>query len=53
MGKLSGRKLSEDENKAKEPAILRKAISEKGNCPEKRNSTYPGKRLKGSPGREA
>lgn len=29
MGKLSGRKLSEAENKAKEPAILRKAISEK------------------------
>lgn len=32
MGELSGSKLSEAENKAKEPAILRKGISEKGNC---------------------
>lgn len=52
LGTLGGSKLSEAEKKAKEPAILRKGISEKGNCLEKWNSTYPGNRLKGSPGRE-
>lgn len=44
-------KLSKGEKNAKEAAILRKGISVKGNCLE--NSTYPGNRLKRSPGRGA
>lgn len=44
-------KLSKVEKNSKEPAILRKGISVKGNCLE--NSTYPGNRLKRSPGRGA
>lgn len=51
QGKSSESKLSKAERKAKEPAILRKGI--KGNCLEKWNSTYPGNRLKRSPGRGA
>lgn len=52
-GKSSESKLSKAERKTKEPAVLRKEISIKGNCLEKWNSTYPGNRLKRSPGRGA
>lgn len=52
-GKVSESKLSKAESKAKEPAILRKRVSVKGNRLEKWNSTYLGNRLKRSPGRGA
>lgn len=52
-GKSSESKLSKAEKKGKEPAILRKGISIKGNCLEKWNSTYQGSMLKRSPGRGA
>lgn len=49
--KSSESKHSKAKRKAKEHAILRKGLSIKGNHLEKWNSTYPGNRLKRSPGR--